>query len=595
MTQEIRIENLKNHPKNIRKTYGNLKELAASIRENGVLQNLIVVPDPKKEGAYLVVAGNCRLRAAKKAGLETLPCNIVEMSEKEQVLTILTENMQRNGLSVAEEAAGIQMCLEDFGMKVPEVAKATGLSVSTVRSRRNIAKLDLATVKEKTANPEFQLSITDLNSLSKVKDVDKRNEILSDATDSKNLKWKIEQAMKDEVKEKNLAALAALLEDAGIAFTADVSSSDLYGNKWDTVKSFYLSDEAPATLFEENDAAKPDDLTDLMYVVHYNYLKIIRKHKAEKRQLTESEIEERRVKKSRREIKSLYQQMHAEMASFVQALINEHLFQPNDPPLLLEPLWNVVLKKASYISASSIVSIMTGKESYQLCDSEKSIAYERTYGLPLYQQMMAVAVKDCNDLELMDYKGHYSDHAATIFLTLYSCLNCVGFSFSNDEYEQVMDGTHELYEPWEDDNKEDTAMDTGSAIGDTEDDNTMAGDAMNGYDEDYLAALIEEYENDVHAGDAEAIADNGWIPVELDDEAFVDMDAEAATSDMDDDSTLPNLQDGFVKADDLSDIPFENEETDYITEEFPTVYSTEGGFTFAYKSSDNFNEIDEAA
>ena len=84
MTTTISIENLKNHPRNIRKTYGDLKELTASIRENGVLQNLVVVPDPKNGGKYLVVSGNCRLRAAKKAGLTELECVIAEMSEQEE-------------------------------------------------------------------------------------------------------------------------------------------------------------------------------------------------------------------------------------------------------------------------------------------------------------------------------------------------------------------------------------------------------------------------------------------------------------------------------------------------------------------------------
>ena len=546
MTQEIRIENLKNHPKNIRKSYGDLKELAASIKENGVLQNLIVVPDPKNEGMYLVVAGNCRLRAAKKAGLETLPCNVVEMTEKEQVLTMLTENMQRNGLSIAEEAAGIQMCLEDFGMKVPEVAKATGLSSSTIRSRRNIAKLDLATVREKTANPEFQLSITDLNSLSKVKDVDKRNEILSEATNSQNLKWKVEQAMKDEVMEKNLAALAALLDDAGIALTTEVSSSDLYGSKWDTVKSFYLAGDVPPVLFDDGEAT-PDDLSGLMYVVHYNYLKIIRKHKVERRVLTESEIAEKQIKKSRKEIKGLYKQMHAEMTGFVQALLNGQLSQPNDPSRLPDTLWNVILKRDSYVSSSSIISIMTGGEYYQLPDTEKDAVYERTFALPLYQQMMAVAVKGCADLELMDYKGHYSDNAAVIFLTLYSCLNSAGFTFSNDEYDQVMDGTHELYVPWEDSDEE-------ILIANNE-------DVENNYDDDYIEGLIAEYEND----------------------------------NQDDEAALPDSLDEFVNAEDLSEIPFKNEVTEPVNDEYPTVYSTEEGFASAFTLSDTLDEIVEAA
>ena len=139
MTTEIRIENLRNHPKNIRKTYGDLKELTASIKENGVLQNLVVVPDPKHKDSYLVVAGNCRLRAAKKAGLESVPCTVTELDEQAQVLLMLTENMQRKNLTVLEEAQAVQMCLEDFGMKIADVAQATGLSVSTIRSRKNIA------------------------------------------------------------------------------------------------------------------------------------------------------------------------------------------------------------------------------------------------------------------------------------------------------------------------------------------------------------------------------------------------------------------------------------------------------------------------
>ena len=568
MTQEIRIENLKNHPKNIRKTYGDLKELTASIKENGVLQNLIVVPDPKNEGMYLVVAGNCRLRASRKAGLETLPCNVVEMTEKEQVLTMLTENMQRNGLSIAEEAAGIQMCLEDFGMKVPEVAKATGLSASTVRSRRNIAKLDLATVKEKTVNPDFQLSITDLNSLSKVKDVDKRNVILAEATDSKNLKWKVEQAMRDEIKEKNLATLTAMLEEAGIELAENVSSSDLYGNKWDTIKSINLTYDIPASLFDDDDSESVAT-EGLMYLIQYNYLKIIKKHKAEKKQPTESELAERRVRKSRKEVKSLYRQMHAEMASFVQALLNGQLLQPNDPADLLIPLWSVILKKNAYTSTSSIVSIMTGKETYLLSLDEKASAYERTDSLPLYAQMMAVAVKGCAELEIMDRDGHYSDTSATILLTLYTCLNSVGFSFSNNEYDRVLNGTHELYEPWEEAAVEENAI-PDDGIAEAYDENAVTDDGIREASDEDDTETVPYDEND-RAAD---IAD--------DDEEEIEIDS----------------LDGFVELDNPEDNPFAAEEAEQaasIDEEYPTVYSTEDGFAPTFALSDDLVEIDEAA
>ncbi len=529
MTQEIRIENLRNHPKNIRKTYGNLKELTASIKENGVLQNLIVVPDPKNEGMYLVVAGNCRLRAAKKAGLETLPCNVTEMTEQEQVLTMLTENMQRNGLSIAEEAAGIQMCLEDFGMKVPEVAKATGLSTSTVRSRRNIAKLDLSTVKEKTMSSDFQLSITDLNSLSKVKDVDKRNEILADATDSKNLKWKVEQAVKDGIKEKNLAFLVSLLEEAGIELATEVESHDLYGSKWDTIKSFNLMDDAPVSLFDDGDEVQTKDISDLMYVIHYNYLRIIKKHKREKKQLTEAELAVKRIRKSRKEIKTLYKQMYAEMASFAQALMNGQLSKPDDPEKLLDPLWNVILKKGAHIFGGSIISIMSGKEYYEMTDTEMDDISKRARDLPLYQQMMALAVKGCGELELINYKGYYVDLSASILLALYSCLNSIGFTFSNEEYDQVMDGTHELYEP-----------------------------------QAQLHSEEMEEDNVTDASDVEIEVGYDELPDESGDSAVEDDEADS--------------KEGFEVLEEGEHNPFDVEPEmtgSYLEEKYPTVYSTE--------------------
>lgn len=411
---------------------------------------------------------------------------------------------------------------------------------------------------EKAGNPDFQLSIcdenihrmfplhalaTDLNSLSKVKDVDRRNEILAEATDSKNLKWKVEQAMNDEIREKNLAAFAALLEDAGIEQAKNVSSGDLYGNKWDTIKSFNLLDAVPESLFD-GDGNEPADTEGLVYFIQYSCLKLIRKHKAEKRQPTESELAERRIRKSRKEVKGLYKQMHTEMASFVQALMNGQLSQPDDPSGLLTPLWHVIVSKEIYISASAIVSIMAGKESYQLPDDERISARERGRGLPLYMQMMAVAVKGCNDLELMDHNGHYSDMPAAILLTLYGCLNSIGFSFGNDEYGQVLDGTHELYEPWED------------PAAETEDADDIPAD-------------------DPSAGNA------------------------GITGSVDADEYESLLPEGFEEVTDMSEIPFSDGEPDMpagaIEDEYPTVYSTEDGTAGISVVAQELASMDDAA
>lgn len=71
---------------------------------------------------FTVIIGHRRLAAAKQAGLTELPCAVVEMTEKEQLSTMLTENMQRSDLTVYEEAKGCQLLL-DLGDTIAEVAE----------------------------------------------------------------------------------------------------------------------------------------------------------------------------------------------------------------------------------------------------------------------------------------------------------------------------------------------------------------------------------------------------------------------------------------------------------------------------------------
>jgi ParB family chromosome partitioning protein len=112
--QMIQVEKLYPHPDNPRKVIGDVTELAESIKANGILQNLTVVPnndDWDDKSDFTVVIGHRRLAAAKQAGLTELPCAVVEMTEKEQLSTMLTENMQRSDLTVYEEAKAVSSCL----------------------------------------------------------------------------------------------------------------------------------------------------------------------------------------------------------------------------------------------------------------------------------------------------------------------------------------------------------------------------------------------------------------------------------------------------------------------------------------------------
>lgn len=139
----LKIEQLEPHPGNPRKDLGDITELTQSIRENGVLQNLTVVPLDQEWEKYRIIIGHRRFAAAKAAGLTELYCTVAEgMDEKEQMATMLAENIQRNDLTVTEEAQAIVQMEMDYGLSVEKISAMTGISETKVRQRRKIAKIE---------------------------------------------------------------------------------------------------------------------------------------------------------------------------------------------------------------------------------------------------------------------------------------------------------------------------------------------------------------------------------------------------------------------------------------------------------------------
>lgn len=173
--QMIPTDKLHPHPDNPRKVIGDVSELAESIKANGILQNLTVVPNNDNWDDFTVIIGHRRLAAAKQAGLTELPCAVVEMTEKEQLSTMLTENMQRSDLTVYEEAKGCQLLL-DLGDTVAEVAEKTGFSESKIRRRVKLCELDEEAFKESQLR---QPTLQDYDRLNQIKNIDVRNELLT--------------------------------------------------------------------------------------------------------------------------------------------------------------------------------------------------------------------------------------------------------------------------------------------------------------------------------------------------------------------------------------------------------------------------------
>lgn len=213
----LSVDALSPHPHNPRKELGDLTELANSIKEKGVMQNLTVVPGVR-DGCYTVIIGHRRLAAAKAAGLETVPCIIVEMSYEEQIATMLLENMQRSDLTLYEQAQGFQMMI-DFGETPASISKKTGLSESTVRRRVKLAELDQNTLKKVSAR---QISIGDLDRLNEIEDEKERNRVLAHIG-TNNFESELKKAKDAQERQKNINRLKEALSNIDIT---EIESQD---------------------------------------------------------------------------------------------------------------------------------------------------------------------------------------------------------------------------------------------------------------------------------------------------------------------------------------------------------------------------------
>lgn len=221
----IPIEQLYPHPDNPRKDLGDLTELADSIKANGVLQNLTVVPRTVTgeitgetwQKGYTVVIGHRRLAASKLAGLKELPCVITDMDLRSQVQTMLMENIQRADLTLYEQAQGFQMML-DLGDSIDEIARKSGFSQTTVRRRVKLLELDQEKFK---ASVSRGANLMDYMELDKIDDPELKNEVL-EAIGTNNFRQKLASAIETEKSRKLIADRVQALS----AFATQVEKVD---------------------------------------------------------------------------------------------------------------------------------------------------------------------------------------------------------------------------------------------------------------------------------------------------------------------------------------------------------------------------------
>lgn len=459
----IKTSNLHPHPDNPRKNVGDVTELAESIKKNGLMQNLTVIPlgydKPAEEqdnaeevsevSDFIVLIGHRRLAAAKEAGLEELPCKIVSnISLSEQIGIMMEENMQRNDLTIYEQAQGMQMML-DLGETIETIQDKTGFSKSTIYHRLNIAKLNQKELKKKEDDENFQLSLKDLTELEKVKNVKDRNRILKEASDSSNLRYKINQQLQEDKKNENEKKILKELKDRNLQPAPEGTYQ--YDRKWEVVKSFYLSDD-----IKEVKLKKCKE--QLYYLRNYSYLYILKKSAVEEQKGNEStglSDEEKKRRKSRRILKNINDSLNEKMRDCIKQILFKNLDWPDkdisDKAWEVLTLFNIAVGERSLYQQAYKLTYDEKKEYWRMNEEDINNVKEILKELPIGYQMLMLTEENVTS-ELYGYNAEYRKEDAKKYIKLFVLLHKFGFSIS-DEERQLLEGTHEAFrDNWEESN-----------------------------------------------------------------------------------------------------------------------------------------------
>ncbi len=139
---QVKLSLIEPNKKQPRKNFDKekIEILAKSIKENGLIQPIIITPS--KNGMYKIVAGERRWRAAKKAGLKEIPAVVRDYSDEQIAEIALIENLQREDLNPIEEALGYKSLLEEFNLTQENVSRKIGKSRSAIANSMRLLNLE---------------------------------------------------------------------------------------------------------------------------------------------------------------------------------------------------------------------------------------------------------------------------------------------------------------------------------------------------------------------------------------------------------------------------------------------------------------------
>lgn len=415
------------HPDNPRKDLGDLEELRESIREHGIMQNLTVIPEDEEFENFTILIGHRRY-AASEGILTELPCVIVEdLSDREQIGIMLCENLQRNDLTFIEQAHGFQMMM-DLGDTVESISEKTGFSEATVKHRLEIARLSTKAIQKSRA---FQLSIQDFIELEKVPDVKTRNKIIGEAYSSDNIKTRVNHAV-DEIK----------VEEAKKKLRPQLKPFGITENKGDTKHwksgiTVVVEENITHTKEIISKIKKLKDTKDLEWETGYKTFYLFGKKKQVKKDLTPEEKAAKQREANIRQINQIAREAVILYAAFISELPDSTFRSGtfSERRSLLRTIWDLYMDMFVYPMTTFHFKDDDLNQKLKVMLPDREIEW----------QMLAFIAGDLYEDRLAIWSGAPDESVVKRHKIMIDILERWGFSFPDDTFEPVVNGTSDLY------------------------------------------------------------------------------------------------------------------------------------------------------
>lgn len=454
------------HPDNPRKNLGDLSELAESIKVNGILQNLTVVPmisatsgegycpscalylpssptmcrDDHKDrapckywqdaGRYTVVIGHRRLAAAKLAGVEKVPCMVSDMDRAEQVRTMLMENIQREDLTVYEQAQGFQMML-NLGDSIEDVASKTGFSKTTIRRRVKLLDLDPDKFKASEARGA---TLFDYMELDKIEDPARKNDVLDKigTPDFNNV-------LRRTIQEEEAAKLLAGYEVEVSRWAKKAEQGEFSFSSYESVKSYYVYSKKEEVMIPDDLDSREYIYTSSKYSVSVYRLRLKADEDTRAAEIAERERKEEERKAQVVNLKVATERTASLRQDFVDSLsataIKKHMTDIVAMVVVTAYEWDISAGDGTL----EALGLGTDGEDFELTPEVVAEAIKCPEKALL--QMLYLSMED-EDGYFNSYRGEY--HENERLDVLYDFLEKLGYEMS-DEEKALKNGTHELF------------------------------------------------------------------------------------------------------------------------------------------------------